>query len=785
MKRKEYFFAIGIAIILTGILFFKSLLFAQVPFPGDSLLSDFKPWQVTSYNGYGAGGIPNKAQYPDVIRQLYPWRIESMRQWKEGHAPLWNPYSFSGTPLLANFQSASLYPLNFLFFLFQDVASWTILIALQPFFAIVCTYLYLRRIKLSILASLFGAVSYGVSGFMTVWLEYNTVGHIMAWFPLGLYAIECLKDAKNAATAYIGCVLSIVLMLLAGHPQIALYAITFMAIYAFTSLKGTRLLYATLAILTGFGLAAIQLMSGIELISVAARANHTYQDMMKSILIQPWQTLMMFFPNLYGNPVSRTYWLPDTYVGKVTSIGLVPLFFLLSGLRLHKNTHVRFYIIASVILGLCVTANPITALLYSFSIPILSSSSPTLMIFLFSFSLATLTSFGIDGWLQEKHSVKKLGIRTIEIVTSIALIAACFLIFPYLKPHAMVAMRALLYGFAIASATLLLFYIAIRYKQWSLPVLYILFIVHFFDVSYAFFKFNPFVPIAYMYPSHVISDYLKNENSTQRFWGYGTAAIDANIATYWRTYSPNGYDPLYPKWYGEFIGASKNGKLVSVFDNANRSDATVAPGFGEEDFQKNIFRKQVLRTLGVAKIIDRPENGTSEKTFPSKTYTLKTVSDWRIFTDLESPPIVRIATKSVVARSRADFEQAFFNNAFDPRTDVIVSDEGIPALTGSGEVSSVDYKASKITTHTRTSKGPTMLVLANTYFNGWHAFIDDKPIPLYKVNWTMMGIVVPAGDHTITVSYNPIPFTMGLWVSTLSLVAFIGIVVFAKTKKIS
>ena len=86
------------------------------------------------------------------------------------------------------------------------------------------TFLYLRIMKLSILASLFGGVSYGISGFMTVWLEYNTVGHIMAWFPLALYAIEHFNPTLLT--------ISITLSLLSGHPQVALYAILFTSIYA-------------------------------------------------------------------------------------------------------------------------------------------------------------------------------------------------------------------------------------------------------------------------------------------------------------------------------------------------------------------------------------------------------------------------------------------------------------------------------------------------------------------------------------------------------------------------
>ena len=145
-------------------------------------------------------------------------------------------------------------------------------------------------------------------------------------------------------------------------------------------------LFTYVLILLGFGLSAIQIIPGIELMGVSARANHSYIQMMKANLIQPWQTLMLFFPNLFGNPVSRTYWLSDTYVGKVTSIGLVPLFFTFGNTSLESQNSTIF-IIATLVIGIFITVNPFTSFLYLFPLPFISSSNPTLMVFYFLFVL--------------------------------------------------------------------------------------------------------------------------------------------------------------------------------------------------------------------------------------------------------------------------------------------------------------------------------------------------------------------------------------------------------------
>ena len=782
--KKQNIIAVVLIFLFVGFLFHKSIIKGYIPFPGDALLSSFKPWQVASYDGYVAGSIPNKAQYPDVARQLYPWRIEAIRQWQEGKVPLWNPYNFSGAPLLANFQSAALYPLNTLFLIFSKESAWTLLVALQPLLALLFTYLYLRSIRVSVLASLFGSVSYGISGFMTVWLEYNTVGHVMAWLPLQLLSIELLSQKKSQPLwGHILLTLSVAFALLSGHPQVALYSIFFCSIYGIFRLKGKTKIWAGISVGLGFGLSAAQLIPGLELMSVSARANHTYEQMMRGNLIQPWQMLMTFFPNLFGNPVSRTYWPTDTYVGKVTSIGLIPLFFLLSALRLRKSAMIRFYIIITIIIGIFITVNPITAVLYRFPLPIISSSSPTLIVFLFSFCLATLTSFGIDGWTREPHSLHKLLLRSLQVVIGIATVAGIFLMVSGLKTHAPVALRALVYAGMLSLTTLVGFYVAIRNKNWMLPVLWVLLIVHVMDLSYAFFKFNPFVPTSYMYPPHEIDDYLSKQKVPSRFWGYGTAVIDANIATYWRVYSPDGYDPLYPKWYGEFIGASKNGKLVRTFTNNDRSDARIISGFGETDFQDNQSRMRILRALGVSTILDRVENGTTEKTFPPGKYTLTPVSDWRVFTDLGSAAVVRIASRSAVALTKDEFEHIFFNPSFDPATQVIFHDPSLPPLAGTGTVTVTTYTSNIIEASTDT-QGATMMIIATTYYPGWKAYVDGQPASLSRVNWTMNGVGIPPGKHIVTLLYEPTSFRIGLFISILSAFLFAGMVI-AHRKKYS
>src|SRR3989344_2659077 len=115
MVKKEIFLSIITSVLVAAVFFYKFVLFGQLPFPGDLLIAEYKPWRSYSFLGYNPGSYPNKAQYPDVLRQLYPWKTETIEQIKSGRLPLWNPHNFSGSPLLANFQASALYPLSLLY----------------------------------------------------------------------------------------------------------------------------------------------------------------------------------------------------------------------------------------------------------------------------------------------------------------------------------------------------------------------------------------------------------------------------------------------------------------------------------------------------------------------------------------------------------------------------------------------------------------------------------------------------------------------------------------------
>lgn len=54
------------------------------------------------------------------------------------------------------------------------------------------------------------------------------------------------------------------------------------------------------------------------------------------------------------------------------------------------------------------------------------------------------------------------------------------------------------------------------------------------------------------------------------------------------------------------------------------------------------------------------------------------------------------------------------------------------------------------------------LVLTDTWFPGWKAYVDDKPVKVWRTNYMFRGIVVPAGTHSIKFRYEPVSLLLGL-----------------------
>jgi hypothetical protein len=120
----------------------------------------------------------------DNLIQNFPLRVLTGRQLDEGHLPLWNPYIWSGSPLLGGLNAGSFYPLTFLFAVLAPVAAFVANLLAVYWAGALGMYALCRQYDLRPVASLVGALTYGFAGTMTGQLVHLGVIEGMAWMPL-------------------------------------------------------------------------------------------------------------------------------------------------------------------------------------------------------------------------------------------------------------------------------------------------------------------------------------------------------------------------------------------------------------------------------------------------------------------------------------------------------------------------------------------------------------------------------------------------------------------------
>jgi len=61
--------------------------------------------------------------------------------------------------------------------------------------------------------------------------------------------------------------------------------------------------------------------------------------------------------------------------------------------------------------------------------------------------------------------------------------------------------------------------------------------------------------------------------------------------------------------------------------------------------------------------------------------------------------------------------------------------------------------------------GPSLVVVAQTYYHNWRVYVDDQPTHLLRANYAFQAFQVPAGRHHVRLAYEDLAFQFGAAVS--------------------
>jgi hypothetical protein len=86
------------------------------------------------------------------------------------------------------------------------------------------------------------------------------------------------------------------------------------------------------------------------------------------------------------------------------------------------------------------------------------------------------------------------------------------------------------------------------------------------------------------------------------------------------------------------------------------------------------------------------------------------------------------------------------------------------------------YEGEHILVNAVTSQN-ALLVLGEKYYHGWKATVDEKPVPIERVNYLLRGVYLSPGDHNVELKFDPLPFKIGKYLTLTSFALFAGMLV--------
>lgn len=274
----------------------------------------------------------------DDLAQNYPLRVLTGSLIRDGHFPTWDPFIWSGTPLLAGWNAGSLYPGTWLFALLPGVAAWTLNLVLLSATAGLGVYMLLRILRCGPLGATLAALCFTYTGFISGQLVHIGLVQGAAYLAWMLVAVELLARVPTTRAALLPMLLlsaSTALCVLAGEPRAISSAAVVVGIYLALRLlslgwrRGFRLAGVTATgVVLGMGIGAVQWLPGLTFVARSQRTLDSYQAFGAGSFT--WRVLAqsLLVPFLLGG--NTNFGLP-IYVGgynlaEVTvGVGILPL----------------------------------------------------------------------------------------------------------------------------------------------------------------------------------------------------------------------------------------------------------------------------------------------------------------------------------------------------------------------------------------------------------------------------------------------------------------------------
>ena len=675
---------------------------------------------------------------PDLAQQVVPWFHVAARQWSSGTLPLWDPHMWGGQPLLGQAQPGAAYFLNWALFSIplrngffsSDILHWYF--AVIHFMAALFCYLLCRDLRRSVPASMIAGLVFSLTGYMaaTGWPQMINGA---VWAPLVfLFLLRAVEGRKPLSSAALSG-LCLGMAWLSGHHQVPLFlTLAAVATWMFYAVRGRRidrrvLQFAAVALLVCGLIGALQILPAREYGRQAQRWVSAPKSVgwNEKVPYLVHETFSMAPSSVLGIVLPGLATVSEPFAGFTAfTLALIGI-----GAR-WRDPRVRLFMFVGIAAFLyALGGNTVfEGVAYAFVPLIEKARTPGAAICLFSFAISVLASYGVDvlgrrtarGLVQRCSTM--LGIAGLFLTATLFVFTLTRVGFE--QRIALITVCALLLSALLAGVRRGAF----RFRHMAILCgLLVLTEASSVAVIGAEKGGDLMDYINTMRSNRDIAGYLRKQQPPFRVAMIGDD-IPGNWAAYHDLDAMTGYLASLTKNISEVAAHTRN---VQLLWGARYSISKEAETGGDQEVFTGESGRKVFARAGA---------------FPRA---------WVVH--LIERAGTRLKINEMVEADLPSFTRRAFMTSETPAIDNCGGNDTAKYQRPAGDT--VIVKA------TLACKG--LVVVSDTFFPGWKADLDGRPAEIYEVNAAMRGVVAPAGEHTLTMRYRPMPVYLGGFLTLL------------------
>ncbi|MBN1550566.1 YfhO family protein [bacterium] len=852
MKTKSTLHLTILSIIILIVLIWRSdgILKGEYLLPLDSLwLSD--PWK--KHMPDEATGVRNMV-LTDVPHQFYPWFVHARSRFLSGTIPLWNPYSYCGTPFLANPQKQVFHPLHLLFRLWPDpMLGFSVIIIFRFLLSGIFMYLLLQHLHVSPMGRYIFSLVYALGGPITVW-SCHTLGDVIYCLPLLMYTTGSFIE-KPCRANILGVTLAVSLTFLSGHIESVALITPFVIVFSLLKIweKRSVLLkksgYLLLGVILGIGMILIVYLPFAEYLKESIQYDVRRQFTNVHGFLPKSSASLLFFPFGYGSPVNPHHYIGPQNFNEVSGymgIGTIALSFV--SLFSRKKWVLIFLLFIIISFGIVYEFSGFPA--FASIIPLWKLCWMNRLLLVLSFSITVLAAIGFESILESKK------IRIVPVIIYQCCVLTFFYILfnspaskvPFIKNH-------MIFYLMLSLAFSFILIIPWQKKEIALGLLLIA------EVAYFGKDYIPTVTADECYPD------TRELNLLAKYQGDGRIAAsrpvlppDTHLCYGLR--SCDGYDCIIPKYidmllqrirkypqnrfqshYANYsspvwdfltvttlisdtppisskstpwlkseekysldirhFGSCTGLRMISALDGPSASEDGSLIGVLTVQFSSGKARRfEILRGVhtdvhmggkaplhrivygdqGKQYCIYQAEYSWNTNEYPEIVHIELLRTSYHFAIDFFEPiggrwkplnhdtPYVYLNT-----RVKPLFELLSFRDSDDVISNSIPAEnrlrEKLESPNGSGSINVSEQSDHEITISVSADESGA-LVIRQTDFPGWIAFVDKQAVNIQRTENAFMGVPILSNNHVLLLRYRPISFLLGAFFLCLSISIF-------------